>query len=482
LYIQLHVHSYFSFLEGLDSPAALVNAASANGLHALALTDHLSLTGAIEFYLACKKAGIKPILGLEVDMVAPRRLLSQHVQARQGPLVLLAENEAGWSSLCRLSSTLLSKPLKYPDGCCPLDLLQKHCSGLICLTGGDRSLLHRFSLAGDQHGVSALLSTLKECFPESLYVEVPPATGHQVSAQPLLLEVAAQMHIPLAAAHNIYYLQPDQEQLQRTVTSIRLNKPRTSISSEAAAPAGSYWMQPEEFGFHYRGLESALEGIEEITQRCNVDLALGKPHFPVLTFKDNKSALEILRAKALHGARERYGALTPILLERLDHELAVIAARGYEPIFLIVEEIMSFARDSGVPTSSRGSAASSLVAHCLKITSPDPIALNLYFERFLNPARATPPDIDTDLCSRRRDAVIEHVFDEYGHHRVAMVATVNRFRPRSALGEAAKAHGLSPADVRQLTQSLPHHYYGASRSERDAPFEQIAQQHDDMPY
>jgi DNA polymerase III subunit alpha len=482
LYTHLHVHSHFSFLEALDSPAALVQAASDNNLPALALTDHLSLSGAIEFYLACKKAAIKPILGLEIDLSPPKRLLSQHVQVHQGPLVLLAENEAGWASLCRISSQLLTEPEKYPGGYCSIDLLEQNANGLICLTGGQRSLLHRFSSAGDKNAVSALLSTLKDCFPDQLYVEVPPITGNLVSANPPLLQIAAKLQIPLAAAHNIYYLQPEQEPLQRTVTAIRLNSPLSNLSPEVAAPSGSYWMQPKEFATHYRGLESALAGIKEITQRCSVDLALGQLHFPVLTFEKDQSAVEVLRQKAMDGALRVYGIVTPTLQTRLDHELAVIAERGYDPIFLIVDEIMSFARNSGVPTSSRGSAASSLVAHCLGITSPDPIALNLFFERFLNPARSTPPDIDTDICSRRRDTVIEHVFDKYGRDRVAMVATINRFRPRSALGDTAKAHGLSPAEVRTLTQQLPHHYYGAFRSERDVPYAQLAQQYTQPRY
>ncbi len=132
---------------------------------------------------------------------------------------------------------------------------------------------------------------------------------------------------------------------------------------------------------------------------------------------------------------------------------------GYEPIFLIVEEILDFARRTGVPFSSRGSAASSLVAHCLGITSPDPLRLNLFFERFLNPARTTPPDIDTDLCSRRRDGVIQHVFDTYGAERVAMVGTINRFRPRSALGDVAKAHGLAAERVREMVNQLPYGFW-----------------------
>ncbi len=166
-----------------------------------------------------------------------------------------------------------------------------------------------------------------------------------------------------------------------------------------------------------------------------------------------------MRQKAEAGAIELYGGISPQVRERLDHELDVISRMGFEPIFLIVEEILNFARQAGVPFSSRGSAASSLVAHCLGITSPDPLRLNLYFERFLNPARTTPPDIDTDLCSRGRDRVIQHVFDKYGEDRAAMVGTINRYRPRSALGDVAKAHGIDPQKVREMVNQLPYAFW-----------------------
>ena len=188
---------------------------------------------------------------------------------------------------------------------------------------------------------------------------------------------------------------------------------------------------------------------------------------PTVPLPDGVSAAQLLRQKAEAGAQRLYGQISPEVRARLDHELEVISRMGFEPVFLIVEEILNFARRSGVPFSSRGSAASSLVAHCLGITSPDPLRLNLYFERFLNPARTTPPDIDTDLCSRRRDEVIQHVFDTYGAERVAMVGTINHFRPRSALGEAAKAHGLAQAAVRELVEQLPYHFFSRPQDQED---------------
>ncbi|HEX7596657.1 MAG TPA: DNA polymerase III subunit alpha, partial [Polyangia bacterium] len=209
----------------------------------------------------------------------------------------------------------------------------------------------------------------------------------------------------------------------------------------------------------FQGFQGALAATQEIASRCKFDLPLGVARMPTVPLPPGLTAAQYLRQKAEAGARQLYGQITPPVQARLDHELEVIARQGFEPIFLIVEDILDFARRTSVPFSSRGSAASSLVAHCLGITSPDPLRLDLYFERFLNPARTTPPDIDTDLCSRRRDRVIQHVFDTYGEERVAMVGTINRYRPRSALGDVAKAYGLAPALVRQLVNVLPYGFW-----------------------
>jgi DNA-directed DNA polymerase III PolC len=209
----------------------------------------------------------------------------------------------------------------------------------------------------------------------------------------------------------------------------------------------------------YQNYTEALAATSEIAERCRFDFPVGKAHMPIVPLPSGVSAAEFLREKAYAGAQAIYHEITPAIQTRLDHELSVIAHMGFEPIFLIVEEVLDYARKTGVPFSSRGSAASSLVAHCLGITSPDPLRLNLYFERFLNPARITPPDIDTDLCSRRRDAIIQHVFDKYGEDRVAMVGTINRFRSRSALGEVAKAYGLESAKMREMVKQLPYGFW-----------------------
>ena len=232
----------------------------------------------------------------------------------------------------------------------------------------------------------------------------------------------------------------------------------------------------------FRPYPKALEAIGELAERCRVDLPVGVPHFPEVPLPPGMTAAQHLRKKAEEGAKKLYGPITPVIRERLDHELEVISNLGFEPVFLIVEELLNFAREKNIPTASRGSASSSLVAHCLGITTPDPLALDLYFERFLNPARTTPPDIDTDICSRGRDEVIQHVFDTYGDDRVAMVCTISHFRPRSALTDVAKAHGMPPEEVRQLVKKLPYGFWarrdedgeeGAGGGQIHSPFDEL---------
>ena len=419
MYIHLTTHSAFSLQEGLLSPADLVRAAKANGMSALGLTDHNLLTGMIEFATACKEANIQPIIGLEVNL-------------NDGPCGLLATSIEGWSNLCRLSSAIALRD--DPNATCSLDDLAAYSKELIALTGQPQQL--------------------KDIFSDRLYVNLKDPNQTQI-----LSDLAHRLGLPTVVTHPVYYLIPEQAALQRTLTAVRLNQTIATLPKGAAALPDAHFLSAQEMEERFKKYPEALTTTLEIAERCRFELPIGGSQMPTVPLPDGVTATQHLREKATQGAKRLYGEITPAIQERLDHELEIIARMGFEPIFLIVEDVLNFAMQTGVPFSSRGSAASSLVAHCLGITSPDPLRLNLYFERFLNPARATPPDIDTDLCSRRRDQVIQHVFDTYGAERVAVVGTINRYRPRSALSDVAKAHGLEPSRVRELSNQLPHSFW-----------------------
>lgn len=468
-FVHLHVHSYFSLLQGLCSPASLVQAAAQSGMSAIALTDQLSLAGAVEFALAGKVAGVRPVFGMEINLALPAVYAPHPNTPVTSPVVLLATSPRGWANLCWLTGELLNAAENDASTPCALDTLQAASTDLICLSGGRRSLLYPLAERGQFLLLERLLRELSALFPERFYVELQLQTAEDRSVAPALAKVARGLGLPLVATQDIYYLQPAQADLQRTLTAIRVNRPVTGLRPAELLAPQAHFLSGQEMQTRFAAYPDALQGVEQIAARCEPCLPLGKQHFPSVALPEGKSALQALRERSLAGARRRYGAVTPQVQERLERELGVISSLGFEPIFLIMEEIIHFARSNGVPVSSRGSAASSLVAHCLGITSPDPLALNLYFERFLNPARATPPDIDTDLCSRRRDSVIQHVFDRYGEDRVAMVGTINRYRPRSALSDVAKAHGFPPAEIRMLTAQLPYWFFHADGAEDAQP-------------
>ncbi|MDY6873917.1 MAG: DNA polymerase III subunit alpha, partial [Chloroflexota bacterium] len=439
----LRAHSYYGFLESLLSPADLVQLAVEYGVPCLALTDHRYLSGAIEFFTTCLEAGIKPIIGLEVDLT---------FQGFQGQFTLLAKDREGWANLSRLSTQLhlLDKPLS-------LKTITAHRHGVIAIAGGERGLLREMILSAPKGSdlPRRFLQGLQEAYDTDLFVEVQRTASGFLKNEVQLINLAKTHGLPLLATQNIFYARPEEAKRYRTLTAIRHQTPIQALSKRLLPTGSVHFPEPIDFRFRFQDLPDALDNLQTVMDRCWLELPIGQMHFPAFPTRKGQSQADLLREKAYAGARRIYKTLTSKVADRLEYELKTITEMGYEPIFLIVEDILNHAREMGIPTSSRGSAASSLVAHCLDITSPDPLKLNLYFERFLNPARKKPPDIDTDIASHRRDEVIQYVFDAYGADRVAMVGTVNRYRPKSALGDVAKAYGLTPETVRQLSKKLP---------------------------
>ncbi|MDO9086335.1 MAG: DNA polymerase III subunit alpha [Anaerolineaceae bacterium] len=460
-FVHLHAYSYFSFMEGLISPSDLVNAARENGMAVLAMCDHRCLSGVVEFSQACQDAGLQPIYGLTAEV---------EWKDQRGEMVFLVQNQQGWSNLCNLSSKLMQESGEHRS-VLRLDDLKNHHQGLIALSGGQRSILDFFVQTTQISLAKEWLKILGNIFTDGFYVEIQQHSLDQEIHARRVVDVARDSGIPMVATQSIYYLSLDQTGLQKTLSAMRENCRISDIKPENVAPKNSYFTTQQEMFNRFHWIPEAIQNTVRIASLCNWRIPSGEVHFPEVPIPPGKTVSQVLREKAESGAKKRYKQITAQIQSRLDHELEIIAARGYEPIFLIVEELLNFARQKGVPFSSRGSAASSLVAYCLEITNPEPLGLNLFFERFLNPARTSPPDIDTDLCSRRREVVIQHVFDTYGADRVSMVGTINRFRPRSALGEVAKAYGISATEIRQWVNQLP--YFGFQRTsaeEKDNPF------------
>ena len=375
-FVYLHTYSHYSLLEGLLSPADLARLAVENGMKAIALTDHRCLSGMVEFSQACDQEGIQPIFGMTVDVEWQRQV---------GEMVLLVKDRTGWSNLCWLSSKLMVEEGGVKTFI-TLDEIRQHYEGLIALSGGQRSLLDFFIKTAQQSQALEWLTQLKEIFQDSLYIEIQqPTPSYEVQAH-RVVEIAKQVQIPMVASHSIYYKDPDQAGLQKTLSAMRENCRIKDIESEKLAPPAAYFVAAKDLVARFHWIPEAIENTNRVAELCNWKLPLGEVHFPDIPLPPGKSVSQLLREKAESGAKKRYKRITAEIQSRLDHELKIIAERGYEPIFLIVEELLNYARQQGVPISSRGSAASSLVAYCLEITNPEPLSLNLYFERFLNPA------------------------------------------------------------------------------------------------
>jgi DNA-directed DNA polymerase III PolC len=483
----LRCHSYFSFLEGLESPTSLAKSAARLGIQSLGLADRNFLSGAIEFFDACMANGVKPILGLELSIEPPANLAGIGI-TNPTELVLLAENFEGWSNLCRLSSSILSKPGE-DNPTVSFDKLALFHKGLICLSGGRTGLIAQLLQRNDSKSAQTWLDILHLTFKGQLYAEIQFHDSTDLAWVQALENLSKTMRIPLVGTHIINYINPGQASLQRIVSAIRSLHPVELFHDETISPPNASLPSISQFNNRFNQFPTALHALSEISERCNLSLPLGYTQFPQIDLPPGKTALQTLRYKAELGAIQRYaisGELPDEVRSRLNHELEIIGNFGYETIFLIVEDILNHARRIGAPFSSRGSAASSLVAHCLGITSPDPIKLNLYFERFLNPARIKPPDIDTDICSQRRDEIIEYVYKRFGQERVAMVSTINRFRRRSALREVSKAFGISNTEISKIIDHLPQQWWQPSEDSedeiKDDPYAELRPEYPEIRY
>jgi DNA polymerase III subunit alpha len=461
--IFVRVHSYFSILDGLYSPTELATRAAQLGYRSLALTDRAYLTGAIEFYEACHTVGIQPIIGLTL----PVRLHDIAPTASSGELVLLAKDVPGWSNLCRLCSALLTQLENIQHNSIPFSMLASHGQGLICLIGADLGLFMGDDQRLDHNHRLHVLHRLLEIFPGQVYLETPCGVD-ETSARRRLHSSARRLSITELTTHVVYQLDPSDTELRRVATAIRLNTPVTTLPQPSNET--TEWLLPlSDLNTLGIGTISNPASHLEIEARCHLELPLYQPRFPELDLPPGETPKSRLHDLAYAGAMRLYGSLTSEIDQRLKHELAIIADAGYSALFLIMAEIIAFARQADIPTASRGSASSSLVAHCLDITTPDPVHHNLYFERFLNPARRTPPDVDTDVCSVRRDELIRFVGEKFGTDHVAMAATINRFRTRSALREVAKAYGVSQSRIRKMVDELPWRGWGPLREADTRP-------------
>ena len=465
-FTHLHVHSHFTLLGATPSLDELVARAVQDGLQQLALTDANALFGAVAFARACRAADIRPIIGLTAAVALPAGDLPPDASAACGRLVLLATNPVGYRSLCRLASLYQSDPdrERRQRGGFAWAELRDHTDGLFCLTGGRADWLERFLRAGNRAAATRYVSQLGGLFDARCGLAISPDLLRG-PLRPLGDEIVAlgrRFGLRAVAAQPIYCLDAQQRPLLRLLAAIDANCPVAALDAAALPDCGDAaspleWPAPDEFAAACADRPELLAAAGEVADSCGEALPDGRLLWPVLA---GKPVAEQLDEAAAAGLIARFGQdAPPDVAARLARETAAIVNYGYAPLFLLVADLVRFARAADIPVSTRGSVANSLLAYCLGITTVDPVAHDLLFERFLNPARRSPPDIDLDFCSRRRDEVLDYVRRTYGSDRVALVSTMNTMQPRSAVRETGKAHGLPEAALSALVAVLPHGWH-----------------------
>jgi DNA polymerase III alpha subunit len=420
----LHAHSFYSLLEGTIPVDELVAFAKKSGSRYAALTDTNAMYGLIQFAKAAAEQNIKPLLGAWIDDPNDKKLNA----------VFIAKNNEGYSLICKIITSRKLKEDFSLSGifCQPLD-------NVFILTSSI-DLLKQIKITP---------SLAKNLFIELIITEKQKKNTRE------LFEYAKSSGLKIAASHPAYFMKQDDFLLHKVVSAIRLNKTLDNLKPEELVDEEYSLKTPEELKKDWRALPEAVWNAERIAQDCNVDLQLGKLKFPSFPLPDEETAFSFLWKLSFRGLEERYKPITDQAVKRLQYELEVIEEMGFSDYFLIVWDIVREAKSRGIMHIGRGSAANSLVSYCLGFTEVDPIHYNLYFERFLNRGRLSPPDCDLDFSWKERDEIIKYVFEKYGYNRVAMISTTVTFRARSAFREVAKVFGVSESEISRFSKFIP---------------------------
>lgn len=412
---------------------------------AMALTDHDNLCGAVKFNTQARRAGIKPIQGVEVTLDNGHHL------------TLLARNPEGYRNLCRMLTTAhLENPRRHPR--VSLQNLRDHGNGLIALSGCRKGEIPHHLLHGHySQAYRAALTYLEIWGPRDFYLEVQDSYlpgNAQLNAN--LAQLARELGMGLVATNNVHYVSPDDFKVHDVLSCVRTLTRVDDIHPDRPLNAENYLKTCREMELLFKEYPEALANTWQIAERCEPALDLDTPHFPAFELPPGQKAEGLLRELTYQGAHRRYQRVGPVLQERLEYELDIINTLGYADYFLVVWDIVKHACSQGIRYAGRGSAADSVVAYCLGITEVDALERGLLFERFMSLERGEKPDIDLDFDARYRDRVADYVYHKYGRDRVASVCTYNTFRARSALRDIGKALGLPEVELDCLAKKLPH--------------------------
>ncbi len=425
---------------------------------ALAITDHGSMYGVIDFYKQARKHGIKPIIGCEV-YVAPRSRTERSMVEGDAyyHLVLLAENQMGYRNLLELISRANKEGFYYKPRV-DRELLRKYSSGLICLSACIAGEVPALILKGDVPGAEKLASEYRDIFgQDNFYLELQDhGIPEQRQVNRILIEMSKKLNIGLVATNDLHYVKKSDSESHDVLLCIQMGKTVDDPARMRFSSSEFYLKSRAEMQQLFQTVPEALDNTVRIAERCQVEIEFGHLYLPEFPVPESFTADEYLAHLCTEAIEKRFAADSPEIRERLRFELDVIYRMGYSGYFLIVWDFINFARKQKIPVGpGRGSAAGSIVAYLLRITDIDPLKYGLLFERFLNPERVTMPDIDIDFCYERRAKVIEYVVERYGEDRVAQIITFGTMAAKAAIRDVGRALNLSYGEVDRIAKMIP---------------------------
>ena len=445
-YVELHCHSNFSLLDGASHPEELVARAKKLGMAALALTDHDGLYGAVQFFSAANKVGIKPIIGAEITLEGGYHL------------TVLAKNIQGYSNLCRL---ITKAQLDHSKGSPFTDkiTLTKHSDGLICLSGCRSAEIPRLLLAGKDAQAADIAQRYADIFgADRFFIELQNNLRHddaQLCQQ--LIQLADSLGLRYVATNNVHYDVKDKHRLQDVLVCIK-NCTTLEKSARFRRPNAEFYLKSTgDMESLFRRYPQAISNTDDIAGQCNVDLDFSSYRFPNYSLPDGETADSYLARLCWQKVGHYYTELTGKVRHQLTYELDLISKLGLSGYFLIVWDIMEHARENGIPAQGRGSAANSIVAYILGITRVDPIRHKLFVGRFINEEMSSLPDIDIDVSTNHREKLIQYVYRKYGEEHVAMVCTYVTFQARNAIREVGKVLGMPANIVDRMAKTVGAH-------------------------
>jgi len=458
-FVHLHVHSEYSLLDGMARLEPLAARVRELGMDSLAVTDHGVMYGAIELCKAAAHHEIKPIIGCEV-YVAPRSRLQKEPKLDTNPhhLVLLARNEEGYHNLIQLCTRAQLEGFYYKPRI-DTELLSEHARGLIALSACKSGEIPRLLLQNKLAEAERRAAWHRDLFgPDNYYLELQLHEGlpELPALNAALAELGRRLHIPLVATNDTHYINPGDAAAHELLLCIQTNTTLSDPKRMRMSGNDYYLRSPEEMATLFADYPEALENTRRIAEACDLHLQNQGYHLPIFEVPEGDTPESMLRRLCLEGLQRRYPEVTPALLARLEHELAIIHQMGFDTYFLIVWDLVHFAKSHGILVGpGRGSAAGSLVSYALAITDLEPIANGLIFERFLNPGRVTMPDIDLDFPDDRREELIAYAIRKYGQEKVAQIVTFGTMAARAAIRDAGRAIGIPLNEVDRVAKLVP---------------------------